>query len=159
VQNLPLDESQFDESFLILYAGVDRAEAQRLFDLAEKKSRLFCSVDDPQRCNTIFPAIARSGSVQVAVSTAGLSPTLARRIKDEIQTRILADDIGDFAAFLGRARSAFQAGLPNMQERRKFWDYVIDSDVRQILHSQGEVAAMKRLEEMFEEAIRASPEP
>ena len=41
-------------------------------------------VDVPPLCNFILPAIIRTGPLAIAISTAGASPALAKRIRNEI---------------------------------------------------------------------------
>lgn len=146
----PVSALDLDDVFFAVYAGEDRAEAERLFQLAESKRKLFCSVDDPAHCNVIFPAIARSGSVQVAISTSGLSPTLARRLKDQIQKEILGDHMGDFAELLGYCRTNLNPRISGFENKKKFWDRVFDSDVFEILKSKGQEAAYKRVVDLLD---------
>ena len=145
----PLESADIEDAFLVLYAGDDREEAQRLFDLCESRRRLFCSVDDPVRCNVIFPAVASSGPVQISVSTAGLSPTLARRIKDRIQSEILSEDTGVFAEFLGRARTRIKGRLAGMDAMRAFWDRAFDAGLARVLKEEGEEKAFAFVESIL----------
>ena len=55
-----------------------------MFDDAEQRAMLVNVVDVPPLCNFILPAIVRTGPLAVAISTAGASPALAKRMKREI---------------------------------------------------------------------------
>ena len=57
-------------------------------DDAERRAMLVNVVDVPPLCNFILPAIVRSGPLAIAISTAGASPALAKRMKREI-SRVL----------------------------------------------------------------------
>ncbi len=151
----PVEASDVEDSFLVLYAGEDRKEAQQLFDLCESKRRFFCSVDDPVRCNVIFPAVASSGPVQISVSTAGLSPTLARRLKDRIQSEVLSEDTGAFAEFLGRARTRIKDRLCGMDAKRAFWDRAFDAGLARILKEEGEQKAFALVESLLSDNSEA----
>ena len=61
----------------------------KVFEDAEKRAMLVNIVDVPPLCNFILPAIVRTGPLAIAISTAGASPALAKRIKREI-----ADEYG-----------------------------------------------------------------
>ena len=148
-RSLPVEARDLEEAFFSVYAGADPSEAERLFLLAESKGKLFCSVDDPSHCNVIFPAIARSGAVQIAVSTSGLSPTLARRLKDQIQDEILGESMGEFAEFLGKGRASLIHEMNGFEEKKRFWDRVLDSDVPAIFKSQGHDVAYARVVELL----------
>ena len=55
-----------------------------VYDDAERRAMLVNVVDVPPLCNFILPAIVRTGPLAIAISTAGASPALAKRIKNEI---------------------------------------------------------------------------
>ena len=55
-----------------------------VYDDAERRAMLVNVVDVPPLCNFILPAIVRSGPLAIAISTAGASPALAKRMKREI---------------------------------------------------------------------------
>lgn len=57
---------------------------------ARRKSVLVNVVDDPANCDFIVPSYFRRGDITVAVSTAGRSPALARKIRTRLE-----EDIGD----------------------------------------------------------------
>ncbi len=64
--------------------------------------------DDASRCSFILPAVARDGSVCVAVSTAGASPALAGWLRDRV-VEALGPGLGDLAALLEEGRRRVQA--------------------------------------------------
>ncbi len=66
------------------------------------------SADDPARCSFILPAVHREGAVTVAVSTGGLSPTLASWLRDRIAEGY-GEGLGDLAQLLGEARERLRA--------------------------------------------------
>ncbi len=56
-----------------------------VFADAERRAMLVNVVDVPPLCNFILPAIVRTGPLAIAISTAGASPALAKRMKREIE--------------------------------------------------------------------------
>ncbi len=58
-----------------------------VYEDAERRAMLVNVVDVPPLCNFILPAIVRTGPLAIAISTAGASPALAKRIKREIEAR------------------------------------------------------------------------
>ena len=84
-------------------------------------------VDVPPLCNFILPAIVRTGPVAVAISTAGASPALAKRMKREI-----ADSYGEpyarLAVILNEARGWAKATLPTYQDRKEFFERIVNGD-------------------------------
>ena len=55
-----------------------------IYEDAERRAMLVNVVDVPPLCNFILPAIVRTGPLAIAISTAGASPALAKRMKAEI---------------------------------------------------------------------------
>ena len=85
-------------------------------------------MDDLTHSTFIFPAIVDRGDVVVAVGTGGSSPVVARRVREKIES-ILPARIGDLAAFIGRWRKPMQARLPEMSDRRTFWERIVDGPI------------------------------
>jgi precorrin-2 dehydrogenase len=92
---------------------------------AEARSMLVNVVDVPPLCNFILPAIVRSGPLAIAISTAGASPALAKRMKREI-----ADAFGEpyarLAVILNDARGWAKATLPTYQDRKQFFEGIVN---------------------------------
>jgi siroheme synthase-like protein len=59
--------------------------------------------DDASRCSFVLPAVARDGTVSVAVSTGGASPALAGWLRDRV-VEALGPGVGDLGALLEEAR-------------------------------------------------------
>ena len=56
----------------------------QIYEDAERRAMLVNIVDVPPLCNFILPAIVRTGPLAIAISTAGASPALAKRMKRQI---------------------------------------------------------------------------
>ena len=76
--------------FIVIAATSDTDVNVAIFEDAERRAMLVNVVDVPPLCNFILPAIIRTGPLAIAISTAGASPALAKRIRDEI-----ADEYGE----------------------------------------------------------------
>ncbi len=70
-------------------------------------------VDVPPLCNFILPAIVRTGPLAVAISTAGASPALAKRMKREI-AELFGEPYAELAVLLNDARGWAKATLPDL---------------------------------------------
>jgi len=79
--------ADLDGSFLVIVStGVD-AINESVFREADARGILCNSVDEPERCNFYYPAVVRRGPLQIAISTGGLSPSLASRLRQELETQ------------------------------------------------------------------------
>src|SRR5262249_6847588 len=88
-------------------ADVDDAVATA----AHRAHALVNVVDRPDACDFILPSVLRRGDLQIAVSTGGKSPALAREIRRHLEGEI-GEEYGDLVARVGRARERVrQCGL------------------------------------------------
>ena len=78
------EDSDLDGSFLAIAATSDTDVNISVSEGAERRAMLVNVVDVPPLCNFILPAIVRTGPLAIAISTAGASPALAKRMKREI---------------------------------------------------------------------------
>ncbi|MFP6795816.1 MAG: bifunctional precorrin-2 dehydrogenase/sirohydrochlorin ferrochelatase, partial [Pseudomonadales bacterium] len=90
---------------LVIAATDDEATNREVHRLATEAGVWINAVDDLGNSTAIFPSIVNRDPVTVAISTAGHSPTLARRIRAQIET-VLSGGIGRLALYLGERRAA-----------------------------------------------------
>jgi siroheme synthase-like protein len=117
----------------------------RVYEDAEARAMLVNVVDVPHLCNFILPAIVRQGPLAIAISTAGASPALAKRMKREI-----ADAYGEpyarLAVILNDARDWAKATLPTYQDRKEFFEGIVNGEPDPIdLLRAGDEAAVRDL--------------
>ena len=98
-----------------------------VFDDAERRAMLVNVVDVPPLCNFILPAIVRTGPLAVAISTAGASPALAKRMKREIAEQF-GEPYADLAILLNDARGWAKGTLPTYQDRKVFFESIVNGD-------------------------------
>jgi precorrin-2 dehydrogenase / sirohydrochlorin ferrochelatase len=120
-------ESDLDGRFLAIAATGETDVNISVYEGAERRAMLVNVVDVPPLCNFILPAIVRSGPLAIAISTAGASPALAKRMKREI-----ADDFGEpyarLAVILNDVRGWAKATLPTYQDRKRFFEGIVNGE-------------------------------
>lgn len=104
-------------------------------------------VDCPELCTFVLPAIVERGPVTIAVSSAGQAPVLARLLRARLETLIPAA-YGSLADLAGRLRAQVKSRFGTVDERRRFWESVLDGPI-------GELALAGRLTEA-EDAARGA---
>jgi precorrin-2 dehydrogenase/sirohydrochlorin ferrochelatase len=77
-------EQDIRAATIVLVAGVERAEAERIVNIAHAAGKLVNVEDVNDLCDFYFTANVRRGDLVIAVSTSGASPTLARKVRDAI---------------------------------------------------------------------------
>ena len=116
-----------DRAFLAI-AATSRTDLNvRVFEEAEARSMLVNVVDVPDLCNFILPAIVRQGPLAIAISTAGASPALAKRMKREI-AEAFGEPYARLALILNDARAWAKATLPTYQDRKAFFEGIVNGE-------------------------------
>ncbi len=134
------------ESTFIAIAATDDTDVNiRVFEDAERRAMLVNVVDVPPLCNFILPAIVRTGPLAIAISTAGASPALAKRIKAQI-----AEEFGEpyarLAVLLNEARGWAKGTLPTYQDRKAFFEGIVNGEPDPIdLLRSGDETAVREL--------------
>ena len=98
-----LDES-LDKVFMVIAATDDSALNSRIASKAKERGILINSVDQPRDCTFIMPSIVKAGDLQIAISTAGKSPALAKRIRQELESTF-GPEYASFIELLGLLRT------------------------------------------------------
>ena len=120
-------DSDLDGAFLAVAATSDTDVNIGVSEGAERRAMLVNVVDVPPLCNFILPAIVRSGPLAIAISTAGASPALAKRMRDEIGERF-GEPYARLAIMLNDARGWAKATLPTYQDRKEFFEGIVNGD-------------------------------
>src|SRR6185436_12084900 len=124
---------------------------------AERRAMLVNIADVPPLCTFILPAIVRTGPLAIAISTAGASPALAKRIKRQI-----ADEYGEpyarLAVLLNDARGWAKGTLPTYQDRKAFFEGIVngDPDPIELLRSGDEAGVLELIERAKAGAVPAT---
>ena len=130
--------------FRIVIAATDNDAVNRLvFEECERYAIPVNVADQPELCSFILPSIVERGPITIAVSTGGRSPILARLLKARLETLIPAG-FGVLADLLGRYRSAVKARFSALDDRKHFWERMLDGPMV-TLATSGRVAEAERM--------------
>jgi precorrin-2 dehydrogenase len=113
--------------FMVIAATDDTEVNIAVFSDAEERAMLVNVVDVPPLCNFILPAIVRTGPLAIAISTAGASPALAKRMKREIAATY-GEPYARLAILLNEVRGWAKGTLPTYQERKDFFEGIVNGD-------------------------------
>jgi precorrin-2 dehydrogenase/sirohydrochlorin ferrochelatase len=92
-----------DGAFLAVVATNSRSLNERVFHEAQRRSVLCNVVDVPDLCDFFYPSVVRRGDLQIAVSTAGNSPSLAQKIRQQLE-RQFGPGYAEWVRELGETR-------------------------------------------------------
>jgi precorrin-2 dehydrogenase/sirohydrochlorin ferrochelatase len=114
-------------TFMVIAATNDSEVNIGVYHDAEKRAMLVNVVDVPPLCNFILPAILRTGPLAIAISTAGASPALAKRMKREM-SELFGEEYARLAVMLNDVRGWAKGTLPTYQDRKAFFEGIVNGD-------------------------------
>ncbi len=143
--------------FMAIAATDDTDVNIAVYDDAERRAMLVNVVDVPPLCNFILPAIVRTGPLAIAISTAGASPALAKRMKREIEGQFGAE-YARLAILLNEVRGWAKATLPTYQDRKEFFEGIVGGapDPIELLRAGEEPAVRELIEQAQREHAPAT---
>jgi precorrin-2 dehydrogenase len=110
--------SDVEGAFLVVAATNSSATNEAVFRACKARGVLCNVVDDPRRCDFFYPAVVRRGPLQIAISTGGRSPALARRLRMELE-RQFGPEYGAWVEHVGKMREQILRQHLTAKERRK----------------------------------------
>jgi precorrin-2 dehydrogenase/sirohydrochlorin ferrochelatase len=105
-----------DGAFLAVVATNSRTLNERVYREAQRRAVLCNVVDVPDLCDFFYPAIVRRGDLQIAVSTAGQSPSLAQKIRQQLEKQF-GPGYASWVSELGETRKLILAS--DLDKERK----------------------------------------
>jgi precorrin-2 dehydrogenase/sirohydrochlorin ferrochelatase len=103
-------------AFLAIVATNSRTLNERVYHEAQRRGLLCNVVDVPNLCDFYYPSVVRRGDLQIAVSTAGQSPSLAQKIRQQLEKQF-GPGYASWVAELGETRKRILAS--DLDKERK----------------------------------------
>ena len=143
-------EEILHDKMLVIAATNDEEVNRQVSELAKAQNIPVNVVDNTGLCSFIMPSIVDRDPVQIAISTGGASPVLARLLRARLETLIPAS-YGRLAQLIGKFRQHVRQRYPKMQERRRFWEHILQGPVAEMMYAGQDKAALNALEKTLEE--------
>jgi precorrin-2 dehydrogenase len=105
-------------AYLVVAATSDGEVNHEVYREAEALGVLCNAVDDPDYCHFYYPSVVRRGALQIAISTEGLSPALAQRLRRELEAQF-GPEYEPWLNWLGAARKFLRAKKEDPEETRQ----------------------------------------
>ena len=137
VRHLPgtFNPDWLQDVWLVVAATDDRTVNAAVSQAAEAR-RIFSNVvDDPELSSFQVPSIVDRSPVIVAISSSGVAPVLARRIRERIES-LFDHTLGQLAGLAAVYRKRIRASHPDLGARRRFYDWLLDGPVAGFLRQQ-----------------------
>lgn len=150
------DESDVEGATLVIASTDDQGVNEQVAADCRRRRIPVNVVDITPLCEFIVPAIVEKGSVQIAISTGGKSPALARTLKEDLQ-RLIGPEYAEVNDLLGTLRESAKAVLPADTDRKRFFDGIIARGILEMLREGRRAEARDAIIDACEEAgVRVS---
>jgi len=124
VRRKKYDAADLDGASIVIASTDDEDVNTQIASDCRKRKIPVNVVDVTHLCEFIVPAIVESGSIQLAVSTGGKSPALARTLKEDLQ-KFVGPEYAEINDLLGTLRPSAKKVLPTDIDRKRFFDGII----------------------------------
>lgn len=146
----------FDPNWLngawLAIAATDLPAVNRAVAVAGEARRIWVNVvDDAVQSSVQVPSRIERGPVQIAISSGGGAPMLARHLREQLEVQ-LDESIGALATLLTRLRGRIRVRLTDLHARRHFFERVLASRVPTLLRRGNAAAAEQALLAQLDEA-------
>ncbi len=149
--NREFECADIDDCKIIIAATNNEKVNIHVSELAKSKGIPVNVVDAPDLCSFIVPSIIDRNPVQIAISTGGASPVLARLLRSRLETYIPAA-YGRLATLVESFREKVKAKFSNTDEIRTFWEGILEGPVADTLIAGKDKVARELLETAVENA-------
>lgn len=140
------------ENKKIIIAATNNSDVNKhISQLCHQKGLPVNVVDAPELCSFIVPSIIDRNPVQIAISTGGASPVLARLLRSRLETFIPAA-YGRLATLVESFREKVKTKFTNTDDIRSFWEAILEGPVADNLIAGKEKIARELLTEAVENA-------
>jgi precorrin-2 dehydrogenase/sirohydrochlorin ferrochelatase len=133
---------------LVVCAGASDEVSRAVYHDADAEG---CPVNvggAPELCNYLIPTSLRRGPLQIAISTSGAAPSVARRLRDELKAAY-GEEWGTYVTLLGSVRALGLAQIADSEERARVLGEITEADLLSRIAAGEELTAESVLAEFY----------
>jgi precorrin-2 dehydrogenase/sirohydrochlorin ferrochelatase len=124
----PYQTEYLKEMFLVIGA-TDDPELNGTIGREAKERMILCNiVDKPGECNFILPSLVCRGDLTIAVSTAGKSPALAKKLRLDLEERF-PEIYGPYLELLGQIRNEVLGRNISQEENQNIFESLVNAPI------------------------------
>ena len=116
-----------DGAFLVVAATSSNEVHRAIYREARKRCVLCNIVDVPPLCDFYYPAVVRRGALQIAISTGGASPALAKSLRERLEC-LFDEDYADWLQHLARERRKIRGAPTAPAEKTKLLEALVSGE-------------------------------
>ncbi len=144
--------ADLDGCFLVITSRPDNAD---IFRMAEERGILCNAVDDPKNCRFSHGSIHRQGELTIGISTNGVAPAIAVRLKEKLQ-REVGPEYKELLDLLTQLRGQITAEVEGFERRKDLWYRIVDSEALALFRTGQAERATSLVRQMVAEAINST---
>jgi len=148
------EDSDITSQAVVIAATNDRKVNERISSMAQEAGIPVNVVDNPDLCSFIMPSIIDRSPVQVAISTGGASPVLARLLRGSLES-FIPSATGRLASLVEEYRLAVKKHFHNTESRRYFWERILQGRIAELVYAGRDDEARSALTEEISKAGEA----
>ncbi len=133
-----------DGCAVVIAATDDEAVNKAVYQQAMQSNLPVNTVDNLALCSFIVPSTVDRAPVQIAISTGGTSPVLARLLRSRLET-LIPSGFGRLVSLMGEFRDQVKQRFPNTDQRRRFWERTIQGPIAEMMFAGQDKAALAAL--------------
>ena len=127
--------ADLDGMFLVIGATDDEMLNRKIHFDAERQHKLCNIADRPEACNFILPSIINRGDLTIAISTAGKSPALAKKLRQDLQ-KDFGDEYAELLRIMGAVREKLLQQAHAPEEHKPLFEKLIHSEILEAIKKQ-----------------------
>ena len=149
-------ESLLDDKLLVTAATDDQALNERVYKDALARNIPVNVVDNPALCTFVFPAIVDRSPIVIAISSGGKAPVLVRVLRAKLET-LIPNGYSKLAVLAGQFRNQVKAKFKTINQRRHFWESILQGQVAETMLAGRESDAYQMMEKKLKDADTSLP--
>lgn len=119
---------------LVIAATNDASLNANISALAQAENIPVNVIDNLKLCSFLMPSMIDRSPIQIAISTGGASPVLARLLRSKLEAFIPAA-YGELATLVENYRKNVKQAFSNVDLRRRFWESVLEGPIAEFAFS------------------------
>ncbi len=149
-------ESDLENQTLVIAATDDATVNRRIAELAKARGLPVNVADEPALGSCILPSVVDRSPVQIAISTGGASPVLARQLRARLENYVPAA-YGRLAELVEGFRAQAKRRFPDGAQRRRFWEQMLQGPAAEAVFAGRVDTARDMLRKALDDAAAKPP--
>lgn len=137
--------------YLVIAATTNRRVNAAISFSCLKKGILINVVDSPGECNFILPSVVRRGPMTISISTEGISPAMAKKIRQDLE-RQFGFEYAKLLHIIKEIRPRALKKLKSLQSKKAFFQKALQPEIFGLIKKHKQKQAKRKLERILKDA-------